>query len=359
MEAKSLSVKQHNAIDLAKLICALFVVAIHVSPFGSTDQMTILSWMDFFLRNCIARIAVPFFFITSGYFLFRKTDINNFDFSPCKAYLKKLIKLYLIWSAIYFPLGFGNALIDGKDLLHGILNYVKNFIFSTSYSHLWYLNALIFATAVISFLLYKRVKPAHIIFIGGLFYFIGLFGQSWFGFLDPLRTTFIWDILKSIKSVISTTRDGLFDALIFVAIGMLFAYNDIRLTKNRAGIGLTISLLLLFAESFTLQYFGISRFHDTYLFIVPCALFLFAFVNNIELPDHKKYKSMRVYSSLIYFIHPWVLRAIAVVNYIIFKKSEIFLLNYLLTLLITFLISRLILKSSAKPKGKWLNNLYS
>jgi surface polysaccharide O-acyltransferase-like enzyme len=55
--------KHYNCIDLIKFICALFVVSIHVSPFASYN-----SFINYGLKNYIARIAVPFFFVASGYF---------------------------------------------------------------------------------------------------------------------------------------------------------------------------------------------------------------------------------------------------------------------------------------------------
>lgn len=351
--------RQNNAIDLAKLICAAFVVAIHVAPFGSTNSTGFISYLNFFIQDYLARIAVPFFFITSGYFLFKKTDKNNFEIKPVKQYIVKLIKLYLIWSLIYFPVRLGNIITDKKGIIHGIIGYFKDFIFSTSYSHLWYLNALIFATIVISLLLYKRVKPLFIIAGGGLFYFIGLFGQSWFGFLEPLRGIFIWDILKAVQGLITTTRDGLFDALIFVGIGMLFAYNKIEFSKKQSVAGLSVSLILLFAESFGLQYLGYSRSHDTYLFLVPTAFFLFAVIRDIHLPDNPRYKQMRTLSSLIYFIHPWIKIILGALTYILFKKQAIFLISFLLTFSIAFFLSTAVIKLSDKPKGKWLKNLYS
>ena len=351
--------KQNNAIDLAKFICAVFVVAIHVAPFGTADGTTVIGYLNFFIQDYLARIAVPFFFITSGYFLFRKTDKSNFDIKPAKQYVFKLIKLYLIWSLIYLPVRLGSVFTDKKGIIHGIITYFKDFIFSTSYSHLWYLNALIFATVLISLLLYKRVKPAYIIAGGVIFYFIGLFGQSWFGFLEPLRGTFIWDILKSVQSLITTTRDGLFDGLVFVGIGMIFAFYEIKLSKKQALSGLAISLILLFIESFGLQFFGYSRSHDTYLFLVPTAFFLFAAVRNIQLPDNREYKKMRTLSSLIYFIHPWIKIILGAITYVIFKKQAIFFISFALTFAIAFFLSSAVMKLSEKPKGKWLKNLYS
>ena len=56
--------KEFGGIDCFKVIAALLVVAIHTSPltcFGGNA--------DFVLTRILARTAVPFFFMVSGYFL--------------------------------------------------------------------------------------------------------------------------------------------------------------------------------------------------------------------------------------------------------------------------------------------------
>ena len=47
-----------------RLIAALLIVTIHTSPLSSYTETG-----DFILTRIIARIAVPFFFMTSGFFL--------------------------------------------------------------------------------------------------------------------------------------------------------------------------------------------------------------------------------------------------------------------------------------------------
>lgn len=45
MRTAQLSKKKYNSIDVAKFVCAILVVAIHVSPFGDTDS--ILRYVNF------------------------------------------------------------------------------------------------------------------------------------------------------------------------------------------------------------------------------------------------------------------------------------------------------------------------
>ena len=69
----------YPALDAFRLIAAILVIAIHTSPLSD-----ISSAADFILTRIIARIAVPFFFMTSGFFLFKD--------GPDKEKLKKFLK---------------------------------------------------------------------------------------------------------------------------------------------------------------------------------------------------------------------------------------------------------------------------
>ena len=61
-----LSSKQYNSIDLMKLIMALVVVAIHTEPLVRCENIVVLN-----LYKAISDVAVPFFFIASGFLVFK------------------------------------------------------------------------------------------------------------------------------------------------------------------------------------------------------------------------------------------------------------------------------------------------
>lgn len=90
-----------NSIDLMKFIFALLVIAIHFPPL--VDISNIVNWA---LIQFVARLAVPFFFICSGYLLFRKTDLANKEKTQAriKRYTLRIIKMLIIWYLLYFPL---------------------------------------------------------------------------------------------------------------------------------------------------------------------------------------------------------------------------------------------------------------
>ncbi|WP_455717576.1 acyltransferase family protein, partial [Anaerosporobacter sp.] len=136
--SESNEVKSFYGIDIVKFICAILVVSIHIAPFGSNEK---LSFLNYWVQNYLARVAVPFFFVTSGFFLFRKTRYDSFDIHVPIQYAKKLFRLYVIWTVIYGPFILKEILTDENGVIHGIIRFVRKFIFTGSYFVLWFYSA--------------------------------------------------------------------------------------------------------------------------------------------------------------------------------------------------------------------------
>ena len=64
--------KKYGAIDIAKYVSALLVVCIHTFPFYEVSVRLNAYWIQ-----TVCRLAVPFFFVSSGFFFFRKWDKNH------------------------------------------------------------------------------------------------------------------------------------------------------------------------------------------------------------------------------------------------------------------------------------------
>ena len=56
-------------VDIAKFLCAIFVVGIHTRPLSGLSGLA-----DFVLCDIIFRVAVPFFAVCTGYYLTRRMD---------------------------------------------------------------------------------------------------------------------------------------------------------------------------------------------------------------------------------------------------------------------------------------------
>ena len=354
--------RNYNAIDLAKFICAILVITIHVKPFGvPLYEGSIIDYLNFGVQKYLARIAVPFFFFSSGFLLFKKTSLYGFDMERSLNYAKHIFRLYIIWTILYLPIVLYGFFKNSKGIIHSLLVYIRNFIFNGSYELLWFLPALIFAVIVISLLLYKRIEPKYIVIVAACFYFIGLFGQSWFGFIAPLKEIApqIWSFLIFTKKVIVTTRNGLFFGFIFVAMGMHLAFYSFSIDRTQAFIGFVLSMVALFFEVVVLKYFKFTRAYDLYLFLIPSTFFLFCFVSRLDLPDSPIYKLIRHLSTMIYFSHIWVRNVVSKLLGMINEPLSKSCLVFILTLVITLMLSVAVIKLSEKERFKCLKHLYS
>lgn len=340
-------IKNFYGIDVTKFICALLVVAIHIAPFGLNEKY---NWPNYIVQEYLARIAVPFFFISSGFLFFRKIDKDSFSMAKAFKHVLKLIRLYIIWTLIYGYFIIEDMKYRGQGMVRSILMFVKNFVLTGSYLHLWYLPAVIFAISLILILLYKKCPVEKIVIFAAIFYFMGLFAQSYFGLIAPLRKIeWLWTILRLTGKIINTTRDGLFEGFFFVGIGMLIAYKPICMKFRSALIGFFISMILLFAETITVRYLGWNREQDMYVMLVPSTFFLFYFVSHLELKEREVYINLRFMSNLIYYVH-LLIRDIIL---ILFGLN-----NFILTVIVIIICSMIIIKLSNTKKFGWLKKVY-
>ena len=59
----------NHAFDLAKLFLSIMVIAIHMNPFGVEPVLSVAQTANFWIHQWFCRIAVPLFFIISGFLL--------------------------------------------------------------------------------------------------------------------------------------------------------------------------------------------------------------------------------------------------------------------------------------------------
>ena len=104
--------KNYSCIDIIKFLMSFFVVAIHIQPFVAFEQLSFYRFYDSMLR-----LAVPFFFMVTGFFLTKKMKKLPQDKWASVFFdaAKKNLRLYLIWTLIYFPLAvYGFVFIERK-----------------------------------------------------------------------------------------------------------------------------------------------------------------------------------------------------------------------------------------------------
>lgn len=343
--------KSYSAVDFLKFICAVLVILIHVPPVGESSRF---AYLYFIIRNCFTRIAVPLFFVSGGFFLFRKCDPELRNYQPVRGYLKKLLRMYFIWSAVYFPLQLREIHADGKVGLACGLEYLKDFLFVGSYYHLWYLNAAV-AAVCLTCLCYRKLGAKRTLILSGALYCFGVLGQSWYGLIRPLEAVpWFRQTLVLYETIFETTRNGVFDGFLFTVIGMLFAFQKIRIPLRKALSGCCLSFLLLFAEFYGTFRLGMAKSYDLFLSLVPAVVFLFAAALALPWKDRPVDRVLRQCSTWMFYLHFWAAE-IAGFLFRLWHQGEntsgIFVLTLVLTILLSLALPRLI-HSLPRPRHK-------
>jgi len=350
--------KQFNSIDLAKFIASILVVMIHIQPFPITTYYTIPNTI---LSGYVGKVAVPFFFISSGYLFYNKQNVNTFRIADCKKYIQRLLVLYLVWTILYLPLTIKNMLPHNVSLAKVVLIYLRNFLFVGSYHHLWYLPALIFSILVTAIFFSKKVSPIIILLISFAFYLIGLLFHSYYGVLTHFSfiAPRIYNYINYfIDNIIVTSRNGLFEGFFFVSIGLFFATTNIKIKLPVSISLLIVSATCLVAEINITQYYRLSKMQDILFFLAPTAFFLFDIIRNIEIKESPIFKLLRSLSSLIFFLHLWVYKLLSDFFTTIHADTFFSYTRFWATIITTCLLSYLIIVLSKTKPFRFLKKIY-
>lgn len=282
--------KNYTGIDYFRFIAALLIVAIHTSPLASFSETG-----DFILTRIIARVAVPFFLMTSGFFLISRYTYNT---EKLGAFVKKTALIYGVAILIYIPINIYNGYFKMDNLLP---NIIKDIVFDGTLYHLWYLPASIIG-AVIAWYLVKKLNYPKALIVASVLYLIGLFGDSYYGITEKISC--LNSLYDYIFQVTDHTRNGIFFAPIFFIIGGLIADNRPQITFGKSIWGFAVSFALMFGEAFALHHFDLQRHDSMYVFLLPCMYFLFNVILHFK---GKRLVTLRTTSLIIYIIHPMMI----------------------------------------------------
>jgi len=210
---------------------AILIVTLHAHPFTGISKV-----VDYALSYGLTRVAVPFFFIASGFFMFRKMTESNTDWHTIKKYVKRIFRIYCVWTLIYMPIIIWTSFLnDNQGIAQELIILVRNFFMTASYSQLWFLPALIVAILCVGYLLSRKWTINSILILSGILYIIGLFGQSYYGlfvFFFP-EGSLGHECVKFASKIFVTTRNGLCFGFVYVAIGAYISFSKIEINIKK------------------------------------------------------------------------------------------------------------------------------
>lgn len=320
--------KEYHGIDIVKFLCSYLICMVHIAPF--VGETPIFDNLNFYIQNGICRIAVPFYFATTSFLLFRrKNGVKALENASIK---KTCFKLFRLWGTWAFLLVFGGQI------------------------HLWYLGAAALSIAIMNILL-RRIKSLRVIgVICCMLYIVGLLGDSYRGIISP--------ILKLIPVQLPTTRNAFFMGLMFVLIGVIISRFQFKLSIPKAVVGLVVSIILLYIEIFLLKTFSNPFDYNICISHIPITFFLMFIATNIHIKNPEStdiFRKLRVYGVLIYFLHLLISSFFDLILGGIETVVDIDLMpiKICLVFVVVTVIAIIIEKLSHKKHLTWLRYLYS
>lgn len=177
-------------IETTRVAAIFAVVCIHTHPFRDIQYPdTTFKTLSYFIDQA-CRFAVPFFFVTSGYFFGKKLVDGAEIRILLYRYCKRLAIVFLIWSAVYAvipPYWLMETLKYGplkpfywqfNNTLNWISNNPLTFIIQGTSTHLWFVSALMIAFLILTFFISFGLQK-YIIPFSALLYAIGLLGGAY------------------------------------------------------------------------------------------------------------------------------------------------------------------------------------
>ena len=299
-------------IDVARFGVSFLVIAIHISPFININQD-----INFFFTRVLGRIAVPLFFMITGYFVI---DGCLKDKNKLKKYTIKILKIYLFCIILYLPIN----IYMGKFNNISIFSIIKDILINGTLYHLWYFPALILGIWITYYFIKKLGNRKTFITVIVL-YIIGLLGDSYYGLTRNVCVLrYIYDFIFKISDY---TRNGLFYAPIF-----LYLYSVLFF------IGMTI-------EATILHKFNLQKHDSMYILLIPTMYVLFDYLINISNTQNLKLRNV---STIIYIFHPLFIVGIRFISgickvekYIVDNNFIFYLVVAVVTTIFAFLIEKI------------------
>lgn len=295
---------EYAGVDWFRLPAALLVIAIHTAPLSGISP-----GLDAAVTYGLGRLAVPFFFMTTGYFLIGPCLLGKKGSRERYGRFEiRMLILYGAASVLYLPVAWyaGNLPKTPRELMQMVL-------FDGTFYHLWYFPALLLGGRIARGL--GRLGKEKALALAGGLYLAGLLGDSYYGLTAQIP------LLKAgyeaLFQIMGYTRNGLFFAPLFLLLGayMKKPEKDGRRTGRvswRAGVGnftaagvpIALTAGILMTEAFLVFRLGLAR-HDSMYLSLPAAMYVW--YQGLLSAGGSAPRWLRDGTLCVYVIHPLVI----------------------------------------------------
>lgn len=318
-----------NKITWFSFIFSILVVWVHSANgelfLGRSPYLGAVMAFQRFLGNTIAQIAVPGFFMMSGYLFYRNFRWERLE-AKWNSRIRSLLVPFLLWNMIYYMgyvigsripvvtgiMGKGEIPFGWYEAIDAMLHYRYNYVF-------WYLYQLILLT-VLAPVLYGILKH---------------------GFLSAAAITVLFCFVQR-----GTVIPGLnLDALLYYSLGGfggIYGRNIIEgqwtVRKGLAGAGIWAAAILFLISPWPAGIAG----RVCYRILAPAGLWLL--IDGRKLPEAREWMQ---YNFFLYAIHFAMVRLIN-------KSAARILGGYWLAPIVLFSVMPAMMAALSSAAGSWM-----
>ena len=198
-----------KCVDFLKFFFCLCIVVIHCDSLSEINPD-----VKYFITQGLLRLAVPFFFVTSGYFLGKKIKEHPPKIDEVfKKYVKRLLVPLVVFSLINIILEIIKMIpyMSGPVIFREIIRHVVFY----PWGALWFVQACI----VGALLLYPFVKRNNFmgaLLVASLLYSWALVCNNYF---FVVQGTFFEPYIRVFMNLCVSARNGFFVGFVYLAIG--------------------------------------------------------------------------------------------------------------------------------------------
>ena len=325
------NISEFNMVDACKLLMSFSVIAAHTNMLKDVGNIAIQN-----ISCYLQEVCTMFFYVATGFFmLYKMPEPYSQKELRINLQIKKLFKMYVVWTMLSLPVIIYGYIISGKSFIHCLLSFVKYFLFvGKLYNahHLYFLLACIIALWLMRMMIRKDCGMGMYLVTAYAVYTV-----------NGCLLSFVnsdFEVLRSIGEAYQYmfNEGAVFTGMAYIALGALIAESRVYLNKWVCIVGLI--LIQILGEAGWLH------------LLKPMLLFML--VMDIRLPDHKIWKEFRSISTLVYCSH---LIVYSLYTFIILRNpNKQGIDSFIVTIIFSIILSLILIKT--KNNIKWIKKIF-
>lgn len=322
-----------NSIDLFKLFFAVCIVLIH------TELLKVFpDKINWYVTHMVFRVAVPYFFVASGYFFglkirFAKNKEQRLGYAY--KYIQRNVRPLIFWGICGLLISI-LKIYKEKSLLY-LIAYSVQRIFFYPLGAMWFLLASMIGVYCICKLWDRKWLLVVIAILG---YCFALICNTYY---FTINNTIIQKVVNIYMKLFVSARNGLFIGIIYIGIGVGLACNNKvnNISIHKVILSFIVCCIILYIEvSYTYEK---KTLDDSSLFIIMPMLagaMLMLTKRIIMTYSMNLSKKIRQVSGYLFFIHPFYIRFNGLLDNEVYRNKIVLSITAILFCLIIWFLTR-------------------